>query len=137
MADGCVFCGIVSGDLPSRTVMESDRAVAFLDINPATEGHTLVVPRAHAEDIWDLRDEDGDAVWALARSVARRLRDALEPEGMTLFQANRAAGWQDVFHFHVHLVPRWEGDGLTKPWRVTPADEATLDAVLARLTSTR
>ena len=130
---GCVFCGIVDGDLPSRVVGENARAVAFLDINPATDGHTLVIPRTHADDIWDLNDEDAAAVWDLTRAVAARLRDVLEPDGLTLFQANRTAGWQDVFHVHVHVVPRWTGDGLTKPWHTRPGDDATLDRIAERL----
>jgi histidine triad (HIT) family protein len=133
MAEGCIFCRIVDGRSPSRRVLESERALAFLDINPASDGHTLVIPKAHADDIWDLRDDDGAAVWDLTRRVARRLRDVLAPDGLTLFQANRAAGWQDVFHFHVHIVPRWSGDALTKPWRVAPGDETELDRIAARL----
>jgi histidine triad (HIT) family protein len=136
MAEDCVFCGIVAGTLPSRVVMESERGLAFLDISPATDGHTLVIPKAHADDIWDLGRDDGAAVWELTHGVAHQLRDVLAPDGLTLFQANRPAGWQDVFHFHVHLLPRWAGDGLTKPWRVKPTDEASLDRIAERLSGT-
>lgn len=107
--------------------------MAILDINPAGEGHTLVIPKSHAIDIWALRDEDADDVWHLTRRAAHRLKEVLEPEGLTLFQANRHAGWQDVFHFHIHLVPRWEGDGLTRPWEVTPGDASHLDEIAVRL----
>jgi histidine triad (HIT) family protein len=113
--------------------MESNRATAFLDINPASRGHTLVIPRSHASDIWALTDEDADEVWRLTRRVANRLREVLEPEGLTLFQANGRAGWQDVFHVHIHLVPRWTGDGLIKPWEGTPGDPSALDRLAARL----
>jgi len=130
---GCVFCAIVAGTSPSFRIAESDRALAFLDINPATEGHTLVIPKRHAVDIWDLDPEDGRAVWSLGQDVAAQLRDRLHPEGMTLFQANAAAGWQDVFHMHLHLVPRRTGDGLVKPWRIVAGDPDELAGVADRL----
>jgi len=132
---GCIFCAIVAGTSPSYPVAESDRALAFLDINPATRGHTLVIPKRHAADIWDLDPEDGRAMWSLGQEVAALLRDRLRPDGMTVFQANREAGWQDVFHFHLHLVPRWVGDGLVKPWRIVPGDPQALAAVGERLRS--
>jgi histidine triad (HIT) family protein len=115
-AAGCVFCDIVAGTAPAEVVAENDRALAFMDINPAADGHTLVVSKAHADDIWDLDAEDGAAVWWLTQGVADAIRAGLEPEGLTLFQANARAGWQDVFHFHLHLVPRWKDDDLVKPW---------------------
>jgi histidine triad (HIT) family protein len=130
---GCVFCSIVAGEASSYQVAESDRALAFLDINPATEGHTLVIPKAHADDIWDLDPEDGQAVWALAQDVAQVLQKGLRPDGMTLFQANGKFGWQHVFHFHMHVVPRWADDTLHKPWEMKEGDAAQLTDVLSRL----
>jgi histidine triad (HIT) family protein len=130
---GCIFCSIVAGDAPSYRVAGSDHALAFLDINPGAEGHTLVVPRTHADDIWDLDREDGRAVWDLAQEVADLLLERLRPDGLTLFQANRRAGWQDVFHFHLHVVPRWTGDGLARPFGMVPGDPAALAAVAERL----
>jgi histidine triad (HIT) family protein len=130
---GCVFCSVVMGESPSFTVAVSDLAVAFLDVNPASQGHTLVVPRRHADDIWDLSAEDSAGTWALVTETAKRLRDRLAPDGITLFQANRRAGWQDVFHFHVHVVPRWKGDGLVRPWESTPVDHGELERVAAML----
>ena len=135
--ESCVFCRIGAGTEPSRTIATSDGAVAFLDINPAGDGHTLVVPREHLATVWDLTPAAADAVWRLATDVARRIREVLNPDGMTLFQANGRAGWQDVFHFHIHLVPRWTGDRLTKPWAGTPGDPHALDALAARLTGDR
>src|SRR5256885_809258 len=134
MSDECVLCAIAAGAEPSRLVMESNRATAFLDINPAGLGHTLVIPRSHAADIWELTDEVAEEVWRLTRRVAHRIRQVLEPGGLTLaLQANGKAGWQDLFHFHIHLVPRWVGDGLIKPWNVTPGDPSRLDELAARL----
>ena len=133
MSDECLFCSIAAGAIPARIVGESAGAMAFLDINPAGTGHTLVIPRTHATDIWDLAPDDADEVWRLSQRTADRLRQVLEPEGLTIFQANGKAGWQEGFHFHVHLVPRWRGDGLTKPWHGTPGDPAELDALAKRL----
>jgi histidine triad (HIT) family protein len=131
--DGCVFCAIVAGEEPAQVVIESGRAIALLDINPAGDGHTLVIPKSHADDIWDLTGEDSDEVWRLTRRVADRLRNVLQPEGLTLFQANGHAGWQDVFHFHLHVVPRWNDDGLIRPWESTPTEASRLDDIAARL----
>ena len=128
-----MFCSIAWGSAPGRPVLEAPQAIAFLDINPATDGHTLVVPRHHAEDIFDLDEETAAAVWQLTVAVARRLDEVLSPDGLTLFQANGAAGWQDVFHFHIHVVRRWRDDGLVRPWRHTPGDTGRLDEVAARL----
>jgi histidine triad (HIT) family protein len=129
----CIFCAIVAGTTPSFRVAGSDLAYAFLDINPATDGHTLVIPKAHATDIWDLDPEDGRATWTLAQDVAHLLRDRMRADGMTLAQANGRAGWQHVFHVHIHVIPRWEGDGLIQPWHMTPGDPARLAAIADRL----
>jgi histidine triad (HIT) family protein len=129
----CIFCAIVAGTTPSFRVAGSDLAYAFLDINPATDGHTLVIPKAHATDIWDLDPEDGRATWTLAQDVAGLLRDRMRADGMTLAQANGRAGWQHVFHVHIHVIPRWEGDGLIQPWHMTPGDPARLEEIADRL----
>jgi histidine triad (HIT) family protein len=128
-----VFCAIVAGTSPAQVVGESERALAFLDIAPAAEGHVLVVPKVHADDIWDLDPDDGIGMWSLTQDVARLLLERLRPEGLTLFQANRRAGWQDVFHLHTHLVPRRHGDGLVKPWGSVPGDPSELERVALRL----
>jgi histidine triad (HIT) family protein len=129
----CVFCAIVAGDAPAEIVGENDRALAFMDLNPAADGHSLVISKAHADDIWDLESEDGSAVWALAQRLADAVRMGLQPEGLTLFQANAKAGWQDVFHFHLHLVPRWSGDDLVKPWRSDPSRREGIADAAARI----
>jgi histidine triad (HIT) family protein len=133
MSDDCIFCSIVSGSAPARGVDENGGAVAFLDVNPASPGHTLVIPRTHVRDIWDLGSEDSAAVWELTRMVANRVRRSFEPDGLTLLQSNGEAAWQHVFHLHVHVVPRWRNDGLQRPWPIIPGDPAELDLALARL----
>jgi histidine triad (HIT) family protein len=112
---------------------DDDLTVAFLDRSQATEGHTLVVPRSHASDIWAISERDATAVMAMAKRVAHLLDERLRPEGPNLIQSNGPAGWQDVFHFHLHVIPRWAGDGLTPPWRSSHPPEDRLAATLDRL----
>jgi histidine triad (HIT) family protein len=136
VSDGdCIFCSIVAGNVPAEVVGENERALAFMDINPANDGHTLVISKAHADDLWDLDEADGRAVWDLTQATANAIRAGLAPDGLTLFQANRKAGWQDVFHFHLHLVPRWEGDDLVKPWRPGDEKRAGVAAAAAKIRS--
>lgn len=116
----CVFCGIVDGSAAAIVVEEDSDALAFLDVAPAAPGHTLVIPKRHASDLMTAPDADVIAVARMTRSVAQLLDERLRPDGLTVFQANRTAGWQDVFHLHVHVVPRMLGDQLVKPWSNTP-----------------
>jgi histidine triad (HIT) family protein len=129
----CVFCGIVAGTVPAEVVYEDADTLAFLDITAVMDGHTLVIPKRHAADLWEITEADAAAVMRTAHRVARRIADVLQPDGLTLFQANRDAGWQDQFHLHVHVVPRRTGDHLRRPWRATPVDLATLAPTGARL----
>ncbi|MFI9556348.1 HIT family protein [Nonomuraea endophytica] len=124
--DDCVFCAIVAGTLPAALVDEDERTLAFLDITAVTDGHTLVVPKVHAADLWEITADDAAAVMRAVHRMAARIKDVLAPDGLTLFQANRPAGWQDVFHLHVHLVPRHDGDRLTRPWTADPVPLAGL-----------
>lgn len=129
----CIFCRIVAGQAPAYVVAADDLSLAFLDRGQATAGHTLVVPRRHAADLWEVSEPDLIAVMLMAKQVAHLLDERLAPDGLNLTQSNRAAGWQDVFHFHVHVIPRWSDDGLTPPWKSSRPSEAELAATLARL----
>ncbi|URM97793.1 HIT family protein [Actinomadura madurae] len=131
--DDCVFCEIVAGRVPSYRVAEDEHTVAFLDIAPANPGHTLVVPRVHARTIWDIGEAVHGQVAHMVHRVAALLRTALEPDGLNIAQANGEAAWQEVFHFHVHLVPRRHGDDLRLMWDPAPAEPRDLDGVLQRL----
>jgi histidine triad (HIT) family protein len=130
---GCIFCQIVAGEARAWKFYENEHAVAILDRSPSVPGHTLVIPRRHAADIWDIRREDAGRLMEAVHDVAALLEDRLRPDGMTLFQANRTAGWQTVFHIHVHLVPRHKGDPLTASWKPQTVTEADLDATLSRI----
>ena len=130
---GCIFCRIVAGEAPAYVVAEDDRTVAFLDRAQATEGHTLVVPRTHAADIWAVSHRDAVAVMTMAKRIAHVLDERLGPEGLSLMQSNRSAAWQDVFHFHLHLIPRWTDDALMRPWRSTLPSDEQLAATLSLL----
>lgn len=133
MNDDCVFCAIAAGESPSRTIYEDDRTVAFLDISPVTRGHTLVIPRRHADDIWDVEEDEAAAVMRTATRVAELLRDALQPEGCNLFQATRAIAGQTVFHLHLHVLPRYDVSELQVALGERSASAADLDAVVEEL----
>jgi histidine triad (HIT) family protein len=133
MTQACIFCRIVAGTAPARVVHRTGHALAFLDRSPATRGHTLVIPRQHAAGLWEVTRQDAAQVMAAVHDVAALLRDRLEPDGLNLFQANGAAAWQEVFHLHVHVVPRYAGDGLVRSWAPTAASPDELDQVLAQL----
>ena len=130
----CTFCRILEGVLPSWRVYEDEHTVAFLDKAQVTRGHTLVVPRRHAEDIWALSEDEARAVMGSVHRVARLLRERLGPLGLNVTQANGAAAWQDVLHYHVHLIPRYGDDGFRPPWRSTsPSQEQLRDVHRALL----
>jgi histidine triad (HIT) family protein len=124
----CLFCRIVAGELPSTRIHEDERVIAIMDIFPATRGHALVIPRAHAADVRDVAADDLAAAGEAAQLLARRAFERLEADGVTVMQSNAAAAWQTVFHYHVHVIPRYDGDPLVLPW--TPGGEpADADAI--------
>jgi histidine triad (HIT) family protein len=127
----CLFCGIVAGTIPSETIDSDEKTVAFMDINPATRGHALVVPRVHSADLLDIEDEDLTATTLAARRLARRMKDVLDADGINLINACGAAAWQTVFHFHIHVVPRYEDDPLKLPWIPKPGDSDEIAATAA------
>ena len=117
MADpDCPFCKIVAGEIPATKVHEDDRTVAFMDISPATRGHLLVVPREHAADVHAISDEDLCAVARTAKRMAGLIAERLGADGVNVIQNTGRAAWQTVFHYHVHVVPRYADDPLELPW---------------------
>jgi histidine triad (HIT) family protein len=131
--EDCIFCKIVAGEVPATMVGSDERTLAFLDISPATRGHTLVIPRAHAQDIHEIGAEDLTACTLMAQRIAGRARQNLGAEGVNLLNSNGRAAWQTVFHFHIHVIPRYSGDPLRLPWVPTPGDPAELAAAAAAL----
>jgi histidine triad (HIT) family protein len=124
--DDCIFCAIARGEGPAEIVQEDEHTVAFMDINPWTRGHALVIPRAHSRNIYEVGDEDLVGTMAAAKRLATRMRDVLECDGMNLINSAEPAAWQTVFHFHVHLIPRYEDDPLQLPTRPREADKGEL-----------
>lgn len=118
----CIFCAIVAGEIPAQIVAEDERTVAFMDINPATRGHALVIPRQHSRDLFEIERDDLQAVIVAAQGLARRMVERLEADGVNLLNSNRSAAWQTVFHFHMHVIPRYEDDPLKLPWTPSPGD---------------
>ena len=134
MADpNCIFCKILAGEIPARTVDEDERTIAFMDIAPATRGHALVIPRAHSADLLSVEPEDLAAVALAAQRLATRAKARLGADGVNLINSCGAAAWQSVFHFHVHVIPRYSDDPLKLPWVPAPGDSELLDAVAQEL----
>ena len=125
MVDHCIFCKIVHGDAPAFTVCEDEHTVAFMDINPVTDGHTLVVTRAHFANVFEASEEALRWVAATSRRVAHALQAVLKPDGLMVFQLNGLAAGQTVFHYHMHLMPRADNEPLALHTRV-PGDPQRL-----------
>lgn len=127
MAD-CVFCKIRDGQIPSTKVYEDERTFCIMDINPLNPGHCLVITKTHAATIFDSDERDLAAAIVAARRVAHGLRQTLHPDGLNLLQANGAAAFQSVPHFHLHLIPRWADDGKGFDWAAVAGDKAQIAA---------
>jgi histidine triad (HIT) family protein len=126
MSADCVFCKIRDGQIPSMRVYEDERTLVFMDINPLNAGHCLVVTKNHAATIWDADVEDLHAAIESAKRVAIALREAVQPDGLNMLQANGAAAFQSVPHYHLHLIPRWNNDGKGFDWKLVPGDRAQI-----------
>ena len=130
MADpDCIFCKIVAGDIPSERVYEDEACIAFLDIHPIAPGHTLLIPRAHCADLLDAPAETLAALMAAAPTVARAVMAATDGQGFNFFQFNGACSGQEVFHLHVHIIPRRPGDGVIYQWRQGTYGEGEMAAL--------
>jgi len=132
----CLFCAIVAGDIPSTKVYEDDLTYAFMDISPASEGHLIVVPKRHSTDILQIAPEDLTAVALTGQRMAQRVTDVLGADGVNLLNNRGEHAWQTVFHFHLHVIPRYADksrDSLTLPWVPTPGDTDAIQALGARL----
>jgi histidine triad (HIT) family protein len=134
MADpDCIFCKIVAGEVPALLVDEDERTIAFMDIAPATRGHALVIPRAHASDLLSIGSEDLSAVALAAQRLADRAKQRLGADGVNLLNSCGRAAWQTVFHFHIHVIPRYDGDPLRLPWVPGEGDQQEIAAAAQEL----
>ena len=118
----CIFCKILAGELPSTIVDEDERTVSFMDINPAIRGHLLVIPREHHRDLWSVDPEDLAACSRTAQRMANRVREKLGADGVNLLNCCEAEAWQTVWHFHIHVIPRYSDDPLKLPWVPGPGN---------------
>ena len=133
MAEECIFCSIVAGELPARTVDQDEHTLAFMDINPWTRGHALVIPRRHSRNLYEVQEDDLKASVVAAKRLALRMKERLGCDGVNLLNACEPAAWQTVWHFHIHVIPRYADDTLEVPTRPEPGDEADLDSVAGEL----
>ncbi len=131
--DDCIFCSIAAGEGPAEIVQEDEHTVAFMDISPWTRGHALVIPRRHSKNLYEVGDEDLAHVMAAAKRLAGRMRDRLHCDGINLLNSTEQAAWQTVFHFHVHVIPRYEDDPLRLPGKPQDVGEDELRAVADEL----
>lgn len=133
MAQDCIFCKIVAGEIPSQVVAQDELTISFMDIAPATRGHALVIPRRHSRGLLEIDDVDLMAVVLAAKRLAQRARERLGADGVNLINSCGPAAWQTVFHFHVHVIPRYEGDPLRLPWVPKPGDPSEIAAAADEL----
>ncbi|MED4473145.1 HIT family protein [Oceanobacillus caeni] len=126
--DDCIFCKIISGDIPSAKVYEDEHVYAFLDISQVTKGHTLVIPKTHVKDIFETPPEVAKELYARIPKVANAIKETYQPLGLNTLNNNGEAAEQSVFHLHIHLIPRYgEGDGYTPNWTVHTDDYTSED----------
>lgn len=133
MAENCIFCSVLAGEMPGEVVQEDEHTVAFMDIAPWTRGHAVVVPRRHVADLYEIEDEELARVNAAGRRLALRMRDKLGVDGVNLLNSTGSAAWQTVFHFHLHVIPRYDGDPLELPTQPEKADPEEMARVAAEI----
>ncbi len=131
MENNCIFCKIANGDIPAATLYEDEDFRVILDLGPASRGHALILPKCHASNLFDLPDDIAAKVMVLAKKIAARLKEGLHADGINLVQNNGTAAGQTVFHFHLHLIPRYDGDTVSLSWNPGTLTEDDKKKVLA------
>jgi len=129
----CLFCKIIAGEIPAFKLYEDEETFAFMDINPANEGHALVVPKEHSKDLYSVSDVAIKASVVTARKVALALQKTVDFDGLNLLQCNGPAAAQSVFHFHMHVLPRRDQDELKLNWGLTPGDMEAIGQLAERI----
>jgi histidine triad (HIT) family protein len=132
-AEDCLFCKIVAGEIPAQTIDEDEHTIAFMDINPWTRGHALVIPREHTPNLYEIPDEELARTAAAAKRLARRMKERLGCDGINLLNSCEPAAWQTVFHFHIHVIPRYDDDPLQLPTRPEEGDPEEIAKVAEEL----
>jgi histidine triad (HIT) family protein len=133
VAADCIFCKIVAGEIPAQVIEQDEHTLTFMDIAPATRGHALVIPKRHAADLLEIEPDQLAAVAAAAKRQALRAHERLRADGVNLINSCGASAWQTVFHFHMHVIPRYAGDPLKLPWVPSAGDMDEIAAVAAEL----
>jgi histidine triad (HIT) family protein len=134
MQSNCIFCKIIAGEIPSATVYEDDDFKAIMDIFPAAKGHIIILPRKHSANLFELDDEIAAKALLIARKLAKAMKEELKCDGINLLQNNGEAAGQSVFHFHIHLIPRFNGDQIKMAWtqgKYADGEAAALAASIA------
>jgi histidine triad (HIT) family protein len=129
----CLFCQIIAREIPAQIIDETERTVTFMDINPATRGHALVVPRSHTANLLEVDADDLAATALAAQRLAQRVTERLGADGVNLLNSCGSAAWQTVFHLHVHVIPRYADDPLRLPWIPAAGDSDEIAAAAAEL----
>ncbi len=127
--DDCIFCKIANGEIPSKTLYEDERFRVILDLGPATKGHALILPKDHFSNLFELPDETAGEVMKLARRMAVQMKEKLHADGFNLVQNNGECAGQTVMHFHLHLIPRYEGDGQHILWKPVETTQEELEQI--------
>ena len=127
--DDCIFCKIANGEIPSKTLYEDERFRVILDLGPATKGHALILPKDHFSNLFELPDETAGEVMKLARRMAVQMKEKLHADGFNLVQNNGECAGQTVMHFHLHLIPRYEGDGQHILWKPVETTQEELERI--------
>lgn len=133
----CIFCKIAAGELPATIVDEDEHTISFMDISPATRGHALAIPRRHTPDLMSIDPRELAAVAAAAQRLAARAKQGLGADGINLINSCGAAAWQTVFHFHIHMIPRYRDDPLKLPWVPSPGDPGEIASAATALRGER
>lgn len=131
MENNCIFCKIANGEIPSATLYEDEEFRVILDLGPASRGHALILPKKHAANLFELPDETAEKAIVLAKKIAGKLKEGLGADGINLVQNNGEAAGQTVFHFHMHLIPRYHGDAVQITWTPGTLTDADKEEILS------
>ena len=131
--DDCIFCRIANGEIPSRTVYEDEKVKAILDLSPATEGHTLIIPKEHFDNLYEISEEYLAHIAAVSRKIALLMKEKLHTDGLNIIQNNGEVAGQTVKHYHMHCIPRYQGDAQNMLWEPHTLPDEEMDGILAKL----